>query len=927
MSPQPRLFLIDGHALAYRTYFALTRTGDSSRWITKSGEPTAGTYGFTSTLLRLLEQDAPEYLAVSFDTGRTFRDDLYPDYKATRDKMPDDLRLQINRIRQVVAAFGIPILEAEGYEADDVLGTVARNAAAQGVMVSILTGDRDLLQLADNNIVIRLAGRRLSEAVDHGPAEVEARFDIEPSQLIDYKALVGDPSDNIPGVRGVGKVTAVKLLQQYKTLDGIYDNLDDIPTRFRSKLEAGREDAYLSRKLGEIITKVPIDFNLESCRAQGYDRDRVVELFRELEFHSFLNRMDRVDEAASTHQLNLFVGSQLTSSNNVRKVQTIDDPQALERLSRHLDDAAHIAIDVETTSTQAMQADLVGISLATDIGEGYYIPIGHNPETADGPQIELEVIIQALHKPLADPGKPKIGHNLKYDFLVLARNGLRPSPLTFDTMIAEWLCDPASRNLGLKKLAWVRLGVEMTEISELIGRGRDQISMAKVPIAKVAPYAVADAEICLRLMPKLDHELKEKGQWGLFQDLEMPLVPVLANMEYDGVQLDTNFLKQLSVSLADRLNEIEQEIYKLIGHPFNINSTQQLSKVLFEELGLTPPDRTRRTASGHYSTAASVLEDLRQVHPVIERILEQREIAKIKSTYADAFPHQVNANTGRVHTSYNQTGSVTGRLASSNPNLQNIPIRTELGRQIRNAFISAPGQILLSVDYSQIELRIVAHMAEDQAMIQAFHEDQDIHATTAAAIFEVDSLAITPQMRRQAKAINFGLIYGMSAFGLSRSTDLTLAEAENFVQTYFERFPGVRRYLDQIRQQAAEVGYVSTMLGRRRYFPQLTRSASVSETIRARAIREAINAPIQGTAADIIKLAMLKLPPALIQADLAARMLMQVHDELVFECPSEELIPTAHLVQQVMGDAYKLSVPLKTDAKAGTNWADMQPLD
>jgi len=927
MSPQARLFLIDGHALAYRTYFALTRTGDSSRWITKSGEPTAGTYGFTSTLLRLLEQDAPEYLAVSFDTGRTFRDDLYPDYKATRDKMPDDLRLQINRIRQVVAAFGIPILEAEGYEADDVLGTVARKAAAQGVKVSILTGDRDLLQLVDNNIVIRLAGHKLSEAVDHGPAEVEARFDIETSQLIDYKALVGDPSDNIPGVRGVGKVTAVKLLQQYKTLDGIYAHLDDIPTRFRSKLEVGREDAYLSRKLGEIVTKVPIDFDLESCRAQGYDRDRVVELFRELEFHSFLNRMDRVDEATSMHQLNLFVGSQLTSSSKVRKVQTIDSPQALERLSRHLDDAVHIAIDVETTSTHAMQADLVGISLATDLGEGYYIPIGHHPDAADGPQIGLEATIEALHKPLTDPGKPKIGHNLKYDFLVLARNGLRPSPLTFDTMIAEWLCDPASRNLGLKKLAWVRLGVEMTEITELIGRGRDQRSMAEVQISKVAPYAVADAEVCLQLMPKLKHELKEKGQWGLFQDLEMPLVPVLADMEYAGVRLDTNFLKQLSASLADRLNEIEQEIYQLIGHPFNVNSTQQLSIMLFEELGLTPPDRTRRTASGHYSTAASVLEDLRQVHPVIERILEQREIAKIKSTYADAFPHQVNVKTGRVHTSYNQTGSVTGRLASSDPNLQNIPIRTELGRKIRNAFISSPGQVLLSVDYSQIELRIVAHMAEDQAMIQAFLDDQDIHATTAAAIFEVDSQAITPQMRRQAKAINFGLIYGMSAFGLSRSTDLTLAEAENFVQAYFERFPGVRRYLDQIRQQAAEDGYVSTMLGRRRYFPQLTQSASVSETVRARAIREAINAPIQGTAADIIKLAMLKLPQALIQADLDARMLMQVHDELVFECPSEELRPTARLVQQVMGDAYKLCIPLKTDAKAGTNWADMQPLE
>lgn len=927
MSPQERLFLIDGHALAYRTYFALSRIGDSSRWITKTGEPTAGTYGFISVLLRLLEQEMPEYLAISFDTGRTFRDDLFPEYKATRDKMPDDLRLQIDRIRQLIDAFGIPILEADGFEADDVLGTVARQAAEQGVRVFILTGDRDLLQLANENILIRLAGRKLSEAIDYDPVEVEARFGIAPSQLIDYKALVGDPSDNIPGVRGVGEKTAVKLLLEYKTLDGIFAHLNEIPTRFRNKLEAGREDAYLSQELGKIVTEVPITFDLDTCRAQGYDRDRVIDLFRELEFHSLLSRIPQEDESVHGRQLGLFVSNQAAPAKEPSTFYIVDSPQALENLSRRLEDAEHIAFDVETTSTDAMRADLVGISLATHPTEGYYIPTGHNPAIAGGSQIELETVINTLRDPLTDPSKHKVGHNLKYDFMVLARLNLRSSPLNFDTMVAEWLCNPASRSLGLKRLAWERLGVEMTEITDIIGRGRDQRSMADVPISKVAPYAAADAEVCLRLMPKLQEELEKKNQLSLFQSVEIPLIPILADMELSGIQLDTSFLDQLSMKLTNRLSEIESGVFQLIGHPFNVNSTQQLSKVLFEELKLKPPDHARRTTSGYYSTAASVLDELRQSHPVVELILEHRELAKLKSTYTDTLPLQVDVKTGRVHTSYNQTGSVTGRLASSDPNLQNIPIRTELGRQIRHAFVSSPGHILISVDYSQIELRIVAHMADDKAMIQAFLEDKDIHAATASAIFGIDPEAITPQMRRQAKAVNFGLIYGMSPFGLSRSTDLTLAEAENFVEAYFERFPGVRRYLNQTRLQAAENGYVATLLGRRRYFPQLTHGATVSETARARAEREAINAPIQGTAADIIKLAMLKLPDALKQSNLAAKMLLQVHDELVFECPENELKPTALLVQQIMGDAFELRVPLKTDVKTGNNWADLLQLD
>ena len=928
MPSRPRLFLIDGHALAYRTYFALTGAGGGSRFTTKAGEPTAGVYGFASVLLRLLADEQPEYLAVSFDTGKTFRDEIFPEYKATREKMPDDLRIQLERIRQLVEAFGIPIFEREGYEADDVLGAIAGQAAKKGAHTIILTGDRDLLQLSTEHITIRLAGQKLSEAIDYGPKEVKEKFGVEPLQIVDYKALVGDASDNIPGVRGVGKKTAENLLNQYKNLDEIYKNIEEIPTRFRNKLEDGRENAYLSRELAEIVTDIPMEFDLEACRAQEYDRENIVALFRELEFRNLLNRIPGADQDEKGLQLNLFKGRARRSVVEDAEDVVISDSEGLERFINRVNDASVLAFDVETTSTDAIRADLVGISMAVSPSEGFYIPVGHNPKVAGSDQLDIEVVIEALQKPLTDKGLPKVGHNLKYDYLLLARNGVRATPLTFDTMIAEWLSDPGSRNLGLKNLAWVRLGIEMTDIEQLIGRGKNQRSMADVSVSEVAPYAGADARICLSLMPELEEELKEKELYGLFQDLEMPLIPILAEMELTGIQLDTDFLTKFSSELAVRLDEIKTAIHDMVGHSFNINSTQQLSKVLFDELALTPPDRTRKTASGYYSTAAAVLENLKGTHEIIPLILENRELGKLKSTYADALQSQVNPETGRVHTSYNQTGSVTGRIASSNPNLQNIPIRTELGRRVRQAFTAARGHVLLGIDYSQIELRIVAHMAKDKAMLDAFKADQDIHTTTAAAIYRTTPDKVSADMRRQAKAVNFGLIYGMSPFGLTRTTDLTLAEAEDFVSTYFERFPGVKAYLDRTRQYAGEIGYVETLLGRRRYFPQLINGgAKVSELLRARAEREAINAPIQGTAADIIKLAMLQVPNTLKKAKLQAKLLLQVHDELVFECPKSELELTSAKVQEVMQKAFKLSITLKTDAKAGKNWSEMKSID
>ena len=919
----PTLYLIDGHALAYRTYYAIAAS-NAARLSTSSGELTAGVYGFASVLLRLLENDRPEYLAVAFDTGKTFRDTLFPEYKATREKMPDDLSLQMNRIRQLVDTFKIPRLEMEGFEADDVLGSVAHAALLQGFGVKIITGDRDLLQLVEDRIIVNLPGKQLADSKDYTHPDVVAYLGVRPDQVIDYKALAGDTSDNIPGVRGIGEKTAVSLLQEYDHLDDIYAHLGQLPARVRTRLEDGRESAQLSYKLAAIRTDVPITLDLESANTSRLDLPAVEALFQELEFRTLLKRLANLQRRpvapSSGQQLSLFgepvkrVGIPAPYQLDVQTVTTLP---GLQQLADRLAKAAVIAIDTETTSTDPLQADLVGISLSVEEGQGYYIPIGHR----NGEQLSLEQVMAALRLALEDPQKQIIGHNLKFDLLVLNQHGLHPVSCTFDTMIAEWLVDPASHNLGLKDMADRYLALNMTHIEELIGKGKSQISMAQVAIGDAAPYAAADADATLRLMPVLQKRMDELNAASLFQDVEMPLMPVLAEMERNGISLDQAFFKQMSGELSQRMQQITTRIYQDVGYSFNLNSTQQLSQVLFEKLGLKPPDQRKRTSSGHFSTAASILEEIQHQHPVVDAILEYRELAKIKSTYIDALPLQINPHTGRVHTSFNQTGSVTGRLTSSNPNLQNIPTRTDLGRQVRKGFVAAPGMTLVSVDYSQIELRVVAHMSQDQAMLEAFRAGQDIHAATAAAIFNQPIDQVTKDQRRHAKAINFGLIYGMSAFGLTRTTDLTLAEAENFVKAYFKMFPRVKQYLDDIRQQAARQGYVETLLGRRRYFPNLKAHSNVN--LKNREEREAINAPIQGTAADIMKIAMIRILPAIQQAGLNAHLLLQVHDELVLECSQDQVAETAQLVQKIMSEAYPLSIPLLTDASSGNNWGDL----
>ena len=933
----PILTLIDGHALAYRTYFALTGAGTSQRWQTSKGEPTAGIYGFASVLMRLLEQEKPDYLAVAFDTGKTFRDELFPEYKATRAKMPEDLRPQIERIRQLVDAFNIPRLEMEGFEADDVLGSVAKQAAAQGLGVRIITGDRDLLQLVGDHIIVNLPEGKLSDAKDYATdADVIAKFGVPARLVVDYKALIGDTSDNIPGVKGVGEKTAQALYQTYTSLDDIYAHLDQIAPKVRSKLEENKATAYLSRDLAQIRTDLSIPLDLEQARPDQFDPAVVEKLFRELEFRSLITKLQALKNGpaaavapkpgrAQGGQLSLFPEGATTPAPVIQLTRPVSGPvteivnttEKLSSLVAALQQATVISFDTETTSTEEMQAELVGISLATEAGKGWYIPVGHT-ETE---QLPLDAVVAALTEPLTNPAIQKIGHNVKYDYLVLARHGLKVSPLSFDTMIAEWLVDPNSRNLGLKNLALARLGEEMTHIDELIGKGKKQISMAEVPVEKVAPYAAADAETCLRLMPLLANDMKRDHLEKLFYEIEMPLVAVLAGMEMQGVRLDLDFFHQMSKTLTARIAEIEKDISTAVGKSFNVNSTQQLSDVLFETLHLAPPDRGKKTASGHYSTSADVLEELRGMHPVVDMVLEHRELAKLKSTYVDALPAAVDPLNGRVHTSYGQAGSVTGRLSSSNPNLQNIPIRTELGRRVRNGFIAEDGNLLISVDYSQVELRIVAVMAGDESMLNAFRAGQDIHATTAAAIFGVPLEQVSKEQRRHAKAVNFGLIYGMSSFGLTRSTDLTLREAEDFVKAYFEKFPGVKRYLDNIRKLAASQGYVETLLGRRRYFPAL--KAGTNPQMRNREEREAINSPIQGTAADIMKIAMLQIPAALANAGLKGQMLLQVHDEIVIECPQQERKETAQVVQKVMEEAYPMSIPLSTEARWGRSWGEM----
>ena len=919
MPQTKKLVLIDGHSLAYRAFHALPEDMKTSQ-----GELTNAVFGFTSMLLNVLRAEHPTHVAVTFDKGRTFRHDMYADYKAHRVKMPDEMHSQMARVRQVVETLGIPIFEQEGYEADDLLGTLTRQAGEQGVDTLIVTGDMDLLQLVDERTHVLTSRWRFSDTIIYDLEGVKRRYGLPPAQLVDLKAIVGDKSDNIPGVRGVGEKTGIKLLQQYGSLEAIYEHLEEVQTRFRNKLEAERDVAFLSRRLATIVRDVPVQLDLDACLVRAFDREPVLDLFRELEFRSLVERMSElghVRPVGAPHQLSLFGETPAATPTKApcADYRIIADEESLHRLVAQLESAPALTLDTEATSTDPLQARLVGIALTDEPGRGYYIPVSTLP---DDPQLGLKAVLEALAPLLSDAERPKYGHNLKYDLIVLQQAGVQVNGLACDTMVAEWLVNPTSKNLGLKNLAWARLEQRMTPITDLIGKGKNQLTMDQVPVAQVAPYACADVDMTHRLVAVLEAELKEKQLWSLFTEVEMPLIPALAAMETAGVRLDVTVLEHMSGQLAARLNELDARIQEMVGYSFNVNSTQQLSDALFKRLGL-PTQGLRRTKSGHFSTAAGVLERLRGKHPVIDLILEQRGLAKLKSTYADALPRLVNPHTGRLHTSYKQTGTATGRLSSSNPNLQNIPIRTELGRQVRRAFVAEPGWRLIAADYSQVELRVMAHISGDEGLLGAFARGEDIHASTAAAIMGVSLAEVTSDMRRVAKAVNFGLSYGQTAYGLSNATDLTQAEAEDFIKAYFERFPRVREYIDTTKAHATRQGYVETLLGRRRYFPELQPGSKAPHNVRQAVERMAINAPIQGTAADIINIATINLHRVLNERGLRARMILQVHDELVVEAPGREVETVAPLMRQVMESAFDLRVPLKADIRVGQNWEEM----
>lgn len=925
--PDHKLVLIDGHALAYRMFFALPLQA----FTTKAGEPTNATYGFIRTLLELiLATTPPQYLAVSFDVGATFRDEIFAEYKGTREKMPDELRLQIDRIKEVVQALNIPIMELEGYEADDVLGTIAAQARDQKVPAHIITGDRDLLQLVDDNTVVELPTRGSQPSEVFDKTAVFNYFGVRPDQVVDWKALVGDTSDNIPGVKGIGAKTATKLISDYETLDGIYAHVDSIKGATGKKLAEGKDNAYLSYKLAKIITDAPITLNLDACVAHDFDPQPVFALFHDLEFRTLTKMLaDSLEEKPAD----------LTGDSDLPPTEAIlvNSQKQLDELVKTLNKAKVISFDVETTGLDKLTAELVGVCLAVQPPKSYYIPVGHLAGEAQATsgqmslfateatlapnQLPLKVVLDAIRPALTNPAIPKVAHNAKYDYMILERYGIEVAPISFDTMIAEWLTDPGTKFKGLKDLAAHRLGLQMTNIEVLIGKGKTQKTFAEVPIDEAVAYGAADADMTLRLVQPLRAELKEKGLEQLV-DVEMALIHVLADMEKAGVAIDVPFFQEMSQKMAADLQALETKIYAIAEEPFNINSTQQMSDILFGKLGL-PTAGLKKTSSGHYSTAANVLEDLKELDKtgIISALQEYRELGKLKGTYVDALPKMVNPRTGRIHTSFNQTGAITGRLASSDPNLQNIPVRSAAGQQIRRGFITSPGWQFLAADYSQVELRILAHISQDEALLDAFHHDQDIHRTTAAAVYSIPVEEVTFNQRRFAKAVNFGLIYGMGAFRLARDSELTLAESENYIKEYFERFPGIQRYLDETKAKAREQGYVETLLGRRRYFPVLKGSSNRQLIMRAE--REAVNHPIQGTAADIIKLAMLELHKTL-TADFRARLLLQVHDELLLEVPGEELADVQTLVVNTMSNAFKLDVPLKVEANTGSNWLELK---
>lgn len=907
MSQRERLFLIDGSALFYRSHFAFIR----NPLINSKGENTSAIFGFASTLLKILSDEKPDYIAAVFDTKEpTFRHIKYKEYKATRQKMPNEMVDQYPRIVELVETFEIPFLEKPGYEADDIIATIAKVAESKGVETYMVTGDKDFMQLISPFIkmyVIRPG--KDQEILDLHV--LKERYQLTPIQVIEYLALMGDSSDNVPGVPGVGEKTAKTLIQEFESLDNLYAKIDQISQKgLKQKLEEGKEKAYLSRELVTIDQQVPVEIDFGKMKMGKIDRQKVFDLFTELEFRSLIERASQFVEG------NGLPSSTIETTDQQYVLVSTNDQ--LTELIKNLNQSKFFVFDTETSGLNVFNSEIIGLSFCLKPFQAFYLPL--NDEASE---FTANKALDQLRSVFESDKIAKGGQNIKFDGLMLNQHGIHLKGIQFDTMIAHYLLQPGTRQHNLDYLAQHYLNYQMIPIERLIGeKGKNQKNMADIAVSQVYPYACEDADITFRLKEILEKQLKETNTFGLFETVEIPLVSVLLQMEKNGVKIDVSVLKEMSGEISQNLLEIEKDIYQMSGTEFNINSPQQLGKILFEQLEIHKQLGNRRppkTSTGQFSTSEPILERFSS-HPLVNKILEYRKLAKLKSTYVDTLPSLISQHTGRLHTSFNQTIAATGRLSSSDPNLQNIPIRTEIGRRIRQAFIPQDSQDwIMSADYSQIELRVMAHLSGDKGLKEAFERGEDIHATTAAAVFNVPLQEVNPDQRRKAKEVNFGIIYGISQYGLASRLGISADEAQEIIQNYFIRFPKVNEYMIQTIAFVQKHKYVTTIRNRRRYIPEID---SKNANVRQNAERMAINTTIQGSAADLIKLAMIDIQKKFEKEKLQTRMILQVHDELVFEVKSSEMERVKQLVKKEMEGAIKLDVPIKVDVGMGKNWLE-----
>lgn len=900
-----RLFLLDGTALAYRSHFALARSGLT----TPEGRPIGATYGFTMTLRRILKVEKPDRIAIAFDPrGKTFRHETYPEYKGTRQKAPEEMTSQFDELRAVAAAHGVPVYEVPGFEADDVIGTLALAGERAGYEVFIVTGDKDFMQVVSDRVKLYNVFKPNVDLVIEDVAAVAEKFGTTPDHVIDVLAIMGDASDNVPGVKGIGEKGAAKLVSEFGSVSGLLERLDEVKGKAREHIERDREQLLMSLDLVTIRTDMDLDPPVSDMPAPAPDSEALIALFKRLDFQRLLK--EAMSEGAPTVEVE-------------RDYVLVNDEAMLKAMIEELRKAGAFSVDTETTGLHPLDEQLVGVSFSAQEGRAFYVPFNQSPAVhPDGP----EALLEALKPLLTDPDLTRVGQNGKYDALVFAGQGLDVPPMDFDTMIASFCVAGASRRHGLDLLALHYLNIQKIPTSEIIGTGKNRVTMAEVMVEQVADYACEDADVTWRLKAILEEELEQSGAKSLFYDLEMPLVPVLTNMERRGIRLDTSVLDELGKELEIDIEVATNAIHELAGETFNVNSTRALGAILFEKLCIQEAagvKRPKRTKTGWATDHQTLSQKYGEV-PIVQRLLEYRAAQKLKSTYVDPLPGHINQRTGRVHCSFSQVSAATGRLSSSDPNLQNIPVRTARGRRMREAFVpKEPDEhgewVLLAADYSQVELRVMAHLSGDPSMAEAFAAGLDIHASTASKVFQVDADAVDREMRSRAKAINFGLLYGMGPQRLARETGLTLNEAKEFVERYFASFPKVREWIDATLESAREKGYVETLLGRRRPIPDIN---AADQRTRVFAENAAVNTPVQGSAADVIKRAMIDLEEALEASSLQGRVLLQVHDELLLELPLKELEETRELVRRCMEEAVILDVPLKVDFGHGKNWLE-----